>query len=81
MSLSVENASESPTLILTTLCKTAGHYHPGGYAKEGNTHFVTVESILEAPTNSHAHGIVHVFEKVIIIEGSGVVTPRKLQLD
>jgi hypothetical protein len=68
-------------LILTTLCNTAGHYHPGGYAKVGNTHFVTVESILEAPTNSHAHGIIHVFEKEIIIEGSGEVTPRKLQLD
>lgn len=81
MPLSVENAFESPKYNLTTLCNTAGHYHPGGYAKVGNTHFVTVESILEAPTNSHAHGIVHVFEKEIIIEGSGEVTPRKLQLD
>lgn len=60
---------------------SAGHYHPGGYAQVGAKHFVTLEAILEAPTNSEAHGLVHVFDKEIIIEGFGTVTSRQLKLD
>jgi len=37
--------SDFPCVALV-LC---GHHHPGGYAQLGDTHFVTVEAILEAP--------------------------------
>ena len=32
----------------------AGHDHPGGYARHSNTHFITLEALLEAPDNSFA---------------------------
>ncbi|XP_024537776.1 manganese-dependent ADP-ribose/CDP-alcohol diphosphatase-like [Selaginella moellendorffii] len=67
---------ESPAVVLF-LC---GHYHPGGYACVSGKHFVTVEAILEAPTGSHAHGFVSVYEDKITIHGHGTVTSRELQI-
>ncbi|CAM6116011.1 unnamed protein product [Calypogeia fissa] len=58
-----------------------GHYHKGGYARQGNQHFVTVQSIVEAPTGSEAHGFVHVNDDKITIEGHGYVDSRVLEIN
>lgn len=58
----------------------SGHYHKGGYARHGNQHFVTVQSILEAPTGEEAHGFVHVTDTRIVIEGHGFVESRVLEI-
>jgi hypothetical protein len=63
------------------LLLVVGHYHPGGYAQVGGKHFVTVEAILEAPTDSFAHGIIHVYEKEIEIQGFSTVTNRVLSIE
>ncbi|CAK9194490.1 unnamed protein product [Sphagnum troendelagicum] len=68
---------ESPAVALFL----NGHYHPGGYAQVGAKHFVTVEAILEAPTGSFAHGIIHVYEKEIEIQGFSTVTSRVLSIE
>ncbi len=47
----------------------------------GGKHFVTVEAILEAPTDSFAHGIIHVYEKEIEIQGFSTVTNRVLSIE
>lgn len=60
--------------------QTPGHYHVGGYNKVGSTHFVTIEAILEAQADSHAHAIVEVYKDEVKIIGKGSVTSRELPL-
>ncbi|KAL2650475.1 hypothetical protein R1flu_018603 [Riccia fluitans] len=64
----------SPSVALY-LC---GHYHPGGYVRIGNKHFVTLQAILEAPTDTEAYAFIHVFDDHISIEGYGFVESRDL---
>ncbi|KAL3701177.1 hypothetical protein R1sor_019199 [Riccia sorocarpa] len=66
----------SPSVVLY-LC---GHYHPGGYVRVGNKHFVTLQAILEAPTDTEAHAFIHVFDNHISIEGHGFVESRDLPI-
>lgn len=47
----------------------------------GAKHFVTMEAILEAPTGSFAHGIIHVYDKEIEIQGFSTVTSRVLSIE
>ncbi|CAD7703221.1 unnamed protein product, partial [Ostreobium quekettii] len=56
----------------------SGHDHPGGYARNQDTHFVTLHGMLEAPSGSTAFAVVNVFPDAIEFEGYGVVPCRKL---
>ena len=39
----------------------SGHDHHGGYARQGLTHFVTLEAMLEAPEGSTAYAVLEVW--------------------
>lgn len=63
----------------------AGHDHVGGYAAiqgaDGRPrHFITLEAMLEAPTDSNAYGIAQFFEDIIELQGFGTVTSRQLDV-
>lgn len=70
---------ESPSFCLVL----AGHDHIGGYAEIsplGKKYAVTVQGLVEAPTDSNAYAMLKVFDDRIEIEGKGTVTSRKLSL-
>lgn len=56
----------------------AGHDHMGGYACIDGRHFVTLEALLEAPRGGTAYAVLHVHPDVLVIEGHGSVTSRRL---
>jgi manganese-dependent ADP-ribose/CDP-alcohol diphosphatase len=56
----------------------AGHYHPGGYARDGHVHHVTLEAILEAPAGSTAYGWMDVYPDRLVLRGHGTLTSRTL---
>mmetsp|Transcript_33367 Transcript_33367/g.94533 ORF Transcript_33367/g.94533 Transcript_33367/m.94533 type:complete len:333 (+) Transcript_33367:105-1103(+) len=56
-----------------------GHDHRGGYAVRGGIHFLTLEGMVEAPADSNAFAVVHVFEDAIEVHGRGVVPNRVLE--
>lgn len=75
--------------LLSVLCGSAGagtvravfsgHYHPGGYVQREGIHFVVLEGVLEAPSNSNAYAVVELYPSgVLKIAGSGVATSRQL---
>jgi manganese-dependent ADP-ribose/CDP-alcohol diphosphatase len=70
---------DSPSVCLVL----AGHDHVGGYAEMGPTgkkHAVTVEGLLEAPTDGNAYAVLKFFNDRLEIEGFGTVTSRKLSI-
>ncbi|GMH35118.1 hypothetical protein BSKO_02986 [Bryopsis sp. KO-2023] len=77
------NAPEIESILCEAPCVKVvltGHYHPGGYAMIQGKHFVTLEGLLEAPSNSNAFGYVHVFKDRIEIQGEGELSSRVLQM-
>ncbi len=55
-----------------------GHYHKGGYEKEGGLHFVTLEALVESPEGENAFGIVEVYDNRLEINGYGSLSSRTL---
>ncbi len=56
-----------------------GHDHKGGYAFRNGVHYVTLEGLVEAPTNGNAHGTVHIDRNRLVIQGTGNLTSRTLE--
>ena len=56
----------------------AGHDHVGGYACIEGRHFLTLQGLLEAPSDGTAYAVVHVHADRLRIEGHGTVPNREL---
>lgn len=56
----------------------AGHDHTGGYALIDGRHFVTVEGLLETPSDGNAYATVDVHADRLVVHGRGSVTSRQL---
>ena len=57
----------------------AGHYHPGGYARDGHVHHVTLQAILESPADSTAYGFVDVHADRLVLRGHGSLASHDLR--
>jgi len=57
----------------------AGHFHPGGYARDGHVHHVTLQAVLEAPSDSTAYGYIDVYPDRARLRGYGAM--RSYDLD
>lgn len=69
---SILESSRSTALVL------AGHDHVGGYACRNGVHYVTVQAILEAPTDSNAYGVLELGDGIITLRGFGTVPNKEL---
>ncbi len=72
-------------LALLDACPTfaawfAGHDHRGGYACRKGVHHVTLEGMVESPSDGNAFGTVDVFPDRLVLRGSGSLTSRTLAL-
>jgi len=50
----------------------SGHDHMGGYLLDSGVHWITVEAMLEAPTDGNAYAVVHIHRDRLEIQGVGV---------
>jgi 3',5'-cyclic AMP phosphodiesterase CpdA len=57
-----------------------GHVHRGGYAVRRGIHHVTVEGVVEAPTDENAWAVVELRPGELDIVGHGTVSSRRLAL-
>lgn len=56
----------------------SGHAHADGYACERGVHFVVLDALLECAPDETAHGIVHVHQDRLVVQGYGKVPTREL---
>ena len=60
----------------------AGHDHEGGYSSgrstTGKQHFLTLQGLVEAPSEGNAYAMLRVFEDKIEVAGVGTVPSREL---
>lgn len=57
-----------------------GHHHSGGYFLKNGVHHVTIEGMIEAPTDGNAYAVVRVYKSKLVIDGTGSVPDRVLKL-
>jgi manganese-dependent ADP-ribose/CDP-alcohol diphosphatase len=78
------NAAEIRSLIDANECVAVvfnGHHHYGGYGLLNGIHYVTLESMVDAPEIANGYGVVDVYADRIELVGTGTVTSRVLMFD
>lgn len=62
----------------SVVCYMAGHDHDGGYCRDKDTgvHHLTLEGVIETPSDSNAFGTVSVYKDRMVLKGKGRLRDR-----
>lgn len=72
----IVNILESSKNVVAYFC---GHDHKGGYVERKGIHYVTCESMVEAPAGSNGYGVVEVYDDMLLIIGVGTFSSRVMR--